>query len=91
MKRCLLLILLFCVPFAAFAKGKVDETRLDLLVSIICGNGGAMETSQAAQILPSQGFSMEETQGIVAELEKRGKVVPTAGIATLQLTDQACQ
>ena len=68
-----------------------DHTRLDLLISLICENGGSMETSQAAQILPAHGFTMEETQALVATLEQRGQVVQTPGIATLKLTPETCQ
>ncbi|MEL7092231.1 MAG: hypothetical protein AAFN94_10905 [Pseudomonadota bacterium] len=73
------------------AAARVADDRVDLLVSLICDNGGAMETSDAAKILPPHGYTMDETQAIVAELEKRGQVVPTAGIATLQLTESACK
>ncbi|MEO0668596.1 MAG: hypothetical protein AAFZ99_11855 [Pseudomonadota bacterium] len=76
---------------ATAAQANVDEARVAQLVAIICENGGSMETSEAAHILPAQGYTMEETQGIVAILEDRGQVVPTAGIATLKLTDAACQ
>ncbi|MEO0766681.1 MAG: hypothetical protein AAFY75_11750 [Pseudomonadota bacterium] len=79
------------VAFAPLARAQVDEARLQQLVAIICDNGGAMETSDAAQILPAQGFTMSETQGIVAVLEDRGQVVPTAGMATLKLAPEACQ
>ena len=76
---------------ASVAQANVSDARVKQLVAIICQNGGAMETSEAAQILPSQGFTMEETQAIVGVLEQRGQVVPTAGIATLKLTDAACR
>ena len=85
--------LAFCLaalPLAALAQGKVDEARVTLLVSLICDSGGSMHTEDAATILPQQGFTMEETQGIVAELERLKQVVPTAGMAVLQLTDDAC-
>jgi len=77
-----------CTVAPAFA---ADHTRLDLLISLICENGGSMETSQAAQILPAHGFTMEETQALVATLEQRGQVVQTPGIATLKLTPETCQ
>ena len=73
------------------AEAQVDETRLALLVSIICDNGGQMETEEAATVLPKHGFDMSETQDIVAVLERRGQVVPTQGIATLKLTPDACR
>ena len=79
------------IGVATAAQANVDEARLEQLVAIICENGGSMETSEAAQILPAQGVTMEETQGIVAVLEERGQVAPTAGIATLKLTDAACR
>ena len=75
----------------ALANAKVDEARLEKLVSIICENGGSMETSQAAQILPAQGFTMEETQGIVAELEKRKLVRNSNDMSTLRLKRSACR
>ena len=86
-----LVVLLALMPVATLAQGKVDEARLEKLVAIICANGGSMHTSKAAEVLPAQGFSMAETQAIVAELEKRNQVEPTAGMATLTLTKQACQ
>ena len=90
MIRTTVMAVCLCLPALAVAKGKVDEKRLSLLVSIVCENGGKMHTSDAARVLPAQGFTMEETQSLVAELENRGQVVPTAGIATLQLTAAAC-
>ena len=86
-----LVTLLAMMPMAALAQGKVDEARLELLVSIICDNGGSMHTSKAAEVLPAQGFTMTETQGIVAELENRDQLVPTEGIATLSLKKRACR
>ncbi|MEM6760522.1 MAG: hypothetical protein AAF601_13685 [Pseudomonadota bacterium] len=84
--------LISAVCFAALpVTAKVAEDRVALLVKLICDNGGAMETSDAATLLPPHGFTMDETQAIVAELEKRDQVVPTAGISTLQLTKSACQ
>ena len=68
----------------------VKKDRVDLLVSLICKNGGSMETSKAAEILPKHGFTMQETQSFVAELEKRGQVQATAGMATLKLKKSAC-
>ena len=82
---------IFALPVATVAQGKVDEARVAQLVALICENGGSMHTQDAATILPKQGFTMEETQGIVAELERRKQVVPTAGMAVLQLTDAACR
>ncbi|MEO0380308.1 MAG: hypothetical protein AAF252_08545 [Pseudomonadota bacterium] len=78
-----------CLTGAAHAQ--VDEARIEQLVSIICKNGGSMETSEAAKLLPQNGFTMKETQGIVSVLEQRGQVVPTAGMSTLKLNAVACQ
>ena len=75
---------------AACDAGGAREDRLALMVSMVCANGGAMTTAEAATLLPAEGFSMDEAQAIVAELENRGQVVPMQGIDTLQLTADAC-
>ena len=78
-----------CLAGAAHAQ--VSETRVHQLVALICENGGSMETSEAARILPQEGFSMKETQGSVAFLEQRVHVIPTTGMGTLKLSATACQ
>ena len=79
-----------CLVSPAMAAGPKEE-RVKLLVSLICDAGGSMETSKAAEVLPKHGFTMKETQAIVAELEDRKLVTPTKGMATLKLKKKACR
>ena len=87
--RAVLMSALLCAP--TLSSAGVDEARLQELVGIICDNGGSMHTSEAAQVLPASGFAMDETQAIVAELERRKLVAKTQGIAVLKLKNKACR
>ncbi|MEL6234604.1 MAG: hypothetical protein AAFR46_09355 [Pseudomonadota bacterium] len=78
------------VSFPALAHNEFEEDRLQLLVKLICENGGTMDSATAARVLPEHDFTRREVVEIEFELEDREMVEGPTGEGYLTLTKAAC-
>jgi hypothetical protein len=81
------LLLALAVATPAFA---VDQSRIDLFLSLVRQNGCQMDDQTAGKVLPANGFTREEVSQIEKVLSAGGMIDKTR-MGVFALTRSACK